>query len=64
MMQADELKALRKALGLTQAELGEALGMTSKYVGMMERGEAAIEIRTALAMRYLAEHPEAARAEV
>lgn len=53
-MQADELKTARKALGLTQAELGEAIGMTGTSIGLMERGAAPIEKRTALAVLYLA----------
>jgi transcriptional regulator with XRE-family HTH domain len=48
-MQGKELKAKRKALGLTQEQLALGLGMTQKYVGMMERDEAPIEQRTALA---------------
>lgn len=52
-MQGEELKALRKASGRTQGELAEAIGLTSTYVGMMERGVAPIEPRTAAATRYL-----------
>lgn len=60
-MQGDELKALRKQAGLTQAELAQALGLTQTFIGLMERGEKAIERRTELAVRYLVEHPEAVR---
>ncbi len=52
-MQPDELRAARKALGLSQAELGLELGLTGEFIGMMERGVKAIERRTDLAMRYL-----------
>jgi transcriptional regulator with XRE-family HTH domain len=52
-MQGDELRAMRKALGMTQAAMGDALGVSGVYVGMMERGEYAIERRTELAVRYL-----------
>jgi len=52
-MQGSELKVIRKGLGMSQAEFGDALGMTSKFVGMMERDAAAIEKRTELAARYL-----------
>jgi len=53
-MQGSDLKGIRKTLGMSQAEFGDALGLTSKFVGMMERGDAAIEKRTELAARYLA----------
>lgn len=53
MMQADELKAARKLMGLTQAELAEAIGMTATSIGLMERGAAPIEKRTAMAVLYL-----------
>jgi len=53
-MQADELKALRKRLSLNQSELAEILGLSTRFVGMMERGEAPIERRTALAVLYVA----------
>src|SRR4051812_13007095 len=53
-MQADDLKALRKNMGLSQAELATALGLTGTYIGMMERGEKAIEMRTAWLVRMLA----------
>lgn len=59
-MQPDELKALRKATGMTQEQLAIAIGMSRVSVGLMERGQAPIERRTALAVRYLSEHPEAA----
>ncbi len=58
-MQGDELRAIRKALGLTLAGMAEALGMSETMVGQMERGQKLIERRTALAALYLAEHPEA-----
>jgi transcriptional regulator with XRE-family HTH domain len=52
-MQGSELKALRKATGLSQAELADAVGLTSTYVGMMEREQKAIEPRTEAAARFL-----------
>ena len=39
-------QSLRKALGMTQADMAAALGMTSVFIGMMERGERPIEPRT------------------
>lgn len=41
-----ELRRRRKAIGLSQAELGERLGLTGTFVGMMERGERDIAPRT------------------
>lgn len=61
-MQGDEMKALRKAAGLTQEQLADAIGLSRVTIGLMERGQAPIERRTALAVRYLSEHPEEARA--
>ena len=58
-MQPEELKAIRTTLGLSQAQLGAALGLTAQYVGFMERGSAPIEPRTALSTLYIAEHPDA-----
>ena len=57
-MQPDELRAVRKAAGLSQAELGDAIGLTRVTIGLMERGGAPIEKRTALAVRYVIDHPE------
>lgn len=57
-MQADDLKRIRKELALTQAELGAALDLTDRAVRLMERGTQPIDRRTALAIRYLIEHPE------
>lgn len=57
-MQGSDARAIRKALGLTLKEMAQALGMSEKYVGMMERGEAPIERRTQLALLYLGRFPE------
>jgi transcriptional regulator with XRE-family HTH domain len=46
-MQGEEIKRLRKSAGLSQAEMGELLGMSRETVGAMERGTAPIEKRTA-----------------
>jgi transcriptional regulator with XRE-family HTH domain len=58
-MQGAEFKAIREALGMTQAGLAEALGISRVFVGLMERGERPVEKRTALAMFYLARAGEA-----
>jgi len=60
-MQPDELKEIRKAMGLSQQDFAVALGVSRVLVGQMERGQAPIERRTALAAQYLAEHPEEAQ---
>lgn len=52
-MQGDELRAIRKGLGWTLAQMAQQLGMSETYVGQMERGQKAIERRTELAARYL-----------
>jgi len=52
-MQGSELKAIRVALGMTQAMLAEELGLTTTFIGLMERDAKPIERRTELAMRYL-----------
>lgn len=45
-MTGKELKHLRTQAGLTQAELAQVLGMTTTFVGLMERGEAPVAHRT------------------
>jgi transcriptional regulator with XRE-family HTH domain len=53
-MKGEELKLLRKEIGLTQAQLATALGMTQTSVGLMERGVNPIEWRTETVVRMLA----------
>jgi len=53
-MQPDELKALRKHAGLNQQELADKIGLRRETIGAMERDQAPIEIRTALAVRWVA----------
>lgn len=48
-----DLLAHRKALGLTQAQLGEKLGYHWNMIARMERGEVPIQKRTWLAVRQL-----------
>lgn len=52
---AGDLKSLRKRAGFTQAELAKAIGMARESIGQMERGQAPIEKRTELAVRFVAE---------
>ena len=56
LMQPEELKALRMKAGLSQAELAQLIGMSRVTIGLMERGEAPIEKRTAIAARCILEH--------
>lgn len=49
----DRLKQARAKLGMTQAQLGEALDLTPVMIGLMERGDKEVGKRTDLAMRYL-----------
>jgi transcriptional regulator with XRE-family HTH domain len=58
-MEGSELKAARKSLGATQAQVGAAIGLSQAHIGLMERGVKPIERRTELAMLWLLEHPEA-----
>jgi DNA-binding XRE family transcriptional regulator len=46
-MQGEDIKRLRKSAGLSQAGMGDLLGMSRETVGAMERGTAPIEKRTA-----------------
>jgi len=54
-MQPEELRTLRKQIGMTLAEMAAALGMSIDTVGRMERGVDGypIEKRTALAVRAI-----------
>lgn len=52
-MTGSELRRNREAMGLTQRELADKLGMTSTSVARMERGEQKIMRVTTLAVQYL-----------
>jgi predicted transcriptional regulator len=52
-MKPQELKRVRRAMLLSQRELGERLGMTQTSVARMERGAQRIMLVTELAVRYL-----------
>lgn len=49
-MTGETLRDLRKTMKLTQAELGEKIGMSTTWIGQMERGSAPIEKVTAMAV--------------
>ena len=44
-MRDDELREVRRAAGWTQARMAEALGLSSNYYALLERGEKPIERR-------------------
>lgn len=46
------MKAMRQDLGLSQADFAEAIGVSRVLVGQMERDQAPIEKRTAMAAKY------------
>ena len=52
-MTPDELRALRKEAGLTQAALAEAIGLSRPTIVLMEGGRMPVERRTELAVRYV-----------
>jgi transcriptional regulator with XRE-family HTH domain len=52
-MQGSELREVRQKLGLTQEQLAAALDMTPTYIGLMERGVKAIEVRTSWLIRLI-----------
>lgn len=52
-MTGEELRAIRKSLGLNQTNFGKELDFTQTYVGQLERGERPINRRTELAAHYL-----------
>lgn len=52
-MASEKLKEARQLLGLSQQVLADEIGLTRVMVGLMERGEKAIELRTELAVECL-----------
>lgn len=52
-----EFLALRKRLGLTQAQLGTTLGLHYDRIGQYERGQAPIPRAVEIAVHHLAECP-------
>jgi transcriptional regulator with XRE-family HTH domain len=56
-----KLHAIRQRLGLTQAALAEAIGVTSNTVARWERGEMAISEPAARLLEKLAEENKIAR---
>lgn len=53
---AIELKDIRERLGWSQQRLADELDVARNTVNRMEQGHMAVELRTALAVRYLAWH--------
>jgi predicted transcriptional regulator len=59
----DDIRTIRRELGMTQTELAEALGVSQGTVSRMEAGDIPVNKRTALALRALrAAKPESAAA--
>ncbi len=56
-MDGMEVRARRRALGLSQAAFAARLGLSGDFIGRVERGAAAIEPRTAAAVRSLKPAP-------
>lgn len=48
----ERFTALRKLSGLTQDQMGDLLGISGKYVGMIERGEKPIEEQSSLGLLF------------
>lgn len=53
MCDMNEIKAIRKELGLTQRAFGERLGMSQSRIAHWENESDTPDTRTMLAMRYL-----------
>ena len=54
-MTSADLIAARTALGMSQKQLAEALGLTDRQIGNLERGRSPIMRQTELAVKYLLE---------
>lgn len=55
-LNAEELRDFRRVLDWSQQRMADELGVARNTINRMEKGHMAIEIRTALAVRYLAWH--------
>lgn len=55
-LNAEELRDFRRVLDWSQQRMADELGVARNTINRMEKGRMAIEIRTALAVRYLAWH--------
>jgi DNA-binding transcriptional regulator YiaG len=56
-MTGDEVRRLRKRLGLTQVELADMVGVSSNSLARWERGELGIRESAARLMKLLAKQP-------
>lgn len=52
-MTGADIKNARKRLRMTQAELGQAIGMDKNSIARMERGERPVMLTTELSIKYL-----------
>jgi len=53
-MTGDELRKIRKELKLTQAQMGELVGITANSIARQERGEMGIREPVAMLVRLIA----------
>jgi transcriptional regulator with XRE-family HTH domain len=53
-MSGDQLRDLRKSIGITQATMADCLGLTRPHYNLLETGKRTIEHTTALAARHIA----------
>ena len=54
-MIGEEVRTLRRRIGMSQAEFAEAIGISRETVGRLERGGEEIDRRTELAIRFVVE---------
>lgn len=52
----ENIREIRKRLGLTQTEFAQALGLNQSTISRFERGELAVDKRTALAALALGQN--------
>ena len=57
-MEADEFKAWRKRMGWKQSDVALALGLTTRQVGRLERGEFSISRAIEISCNCLENHPD------
>lgn len=57
-MTPNELRQLRQRLALSQAALGDAVGLTGRYIRKLEAGNAPISLTVEMAVLYLADTKE------
>ena len=56
----DNIRDIRRQLGLTQCEMADRLGLNQSTISRFERGDLPVDKRTMLAARALASLPQKA----